>query len=115
MTLEETVSREKIEKIVGAEFVDLQDGTEEWRDYVNDTCLSILEKVHNLPSVKPTRPHGKWIEVDVCNCHARLKCSVCDRVIEPVFTFGEYSYEDIKEFYPFCHCGADMREVDADA
>lgn len=52
---------------------------------------------------------GKWIEVDVHNCHATLKCSVCDRVIEPSFTFGEYSYEDIKTFYPYCHCGAEMR------
>ena len=52
---------------------------------------------------------GKWIKVDVRNCHATLKCSVCDRVIEPSFNFGEYSYEDIKTFYPYCHCGADMR------
>ena len=52
---------------------------------------------------------GEWIEVDVRNCHATLKCSVCDRVIEPTFAFGEYSYEDIKTFYPYCHCGADMR------
>lgn len=57
------------------------------------------------------RPKGKWIEVDVRNCHATLKCSVCDRVIEPSFTFGEYSYEDIKTFYPYCHCGADMRSA----
>lgn len=55
------------------------------------------------------RPQGEWIEQKVCNCYAKLKCSVCDRIIEPTFTYGEYSYEDIKEWYPFCHCGADMR------
>ena len=62
-----------------------------------------------LPSVTPQRPKGKWIEQKVCNCYATLKCSVCDRIIEPTFTYGEYSYEDIEEWYPFCHCGADMR------
>ena len=75
-------------------------------------CLEmseIKEDVEHLPSVTPTRPKSKWIEVSICNCHATLKCSVCDRVIEPTFTFGEYSYEDIIKFYPYCHCGADMR------
>ena len=65
--------------------------------------------VYDLPPVTPQPKRGKWIEVEVHNCHATLKCSVCDRTIEPTFTFGEYSYEDIKEFYPYCHCGADMR------
>ena len=95
------ISREAVEKIT-------------WEEPSYTDALNILtevrEKVRALPSVTPQRKRGKWIEVDICNCHATLKCSVCDRVIEPTFTFDEYSYEDIKEFYPFCHCGADMRE-----
>lgn len=71
--------------------------------------LEVLSEYLRNYFLTPQRKHGKWIEVDICNCHATLKCSVCDRVIEPTFTFDEYSYEDIKEFYPFCHCGADMR------
>lgn len=67
----------------------------------------IYRAIIDAPTVE--RPKGKWIKVDVRNCHATLKCSVCDRVIEPSFNFGEYSYEDIKTFYPYCHCGADMR------
>lgn len=47
----DSISREYVEKIVIAEFVDLQDGTDEWRTYVNDTCESILSKVHNAPTV----------------------------------------------------------------
>lgn len=74
--------------------------------WMESNTYKVLTK---LPSVTPQRKRGKWIEVDICNCHATLKCSVCDRVIKPTFTFGEYSYENIKEFYPFCHCGADMR------
>lgn len=82
-------------------------------DYL--TGLSdVIEDVQNLPSVTPDRPKGKWIEVEVHNCHATLKCSVCNRVIEPTFTFGEYSYEDIKTFYPYCHCGAEMNGGEED-
>ena len=46
------ISREYVESIIKAEFVDLQDGTEEWRSYVNDTCENILIKVHNAPTVE---------------------------------------------------------------
>ena len=38
---------EKIKEEIGKEFVDLQDGSEEWRSYVNDavlSCYEILEK-----------------------------------------------------------------------
>lgn len=80
-----------------------------------DDFISFQELiVKQLPSVTPQRKRGKWIEIEICNCHAALRCSVCDRVIEPTFTFGEYSYESIKKWYPFCHCGADMRGEDDD-
>ena len=72
-----------------------------------NVMLCTIDELRNLPSVS-TEKTGRWIEVDVRNCHAALKCSVCDRVIKPTFTFGEYSYEDIKKFYPYCHCGARM-------
>ncbi len=45
------ISRDYVEKIIISEFVDLQDGTEEWRTYVNDTCENILNKVHSAPTV----------------------------------------------------------------
>lgn len=82
-----------------------------WDGHTEEDVTRLL----SLPSVTPQPKRGKWIEVEVHNCHATLKCSECDRIIEPTFTFGEYSYEDIKKFYPYCHCGAkmdaDMREV----
>lgn len=74
-----------------------------------DFICEVIMTINNAPTLEE-RPKGKWIEVDVRNCHATLKCSVCDRVIEPTFNFGEYSYEDIKTFYPYCHCGAEMRD-----
>lgn len=36
---------EKIKHEIGEEFVDLQDGSEEWRSYVNETVLSCCEIV----------------------------------------------------------------------
>lgn len=45
------ISRKFVNEVVCAEFVDLQDGTEEWRSYVNDTCESILKKIDNAPAV----------------------------------------------------------------
>ena len=38
---------EKIKAEIGEEFVDLQDGSEEWRSYVNDAVLSCYEIVVN--------------------------------------------------------------------
>ena len=38
---------EKIKAEIGEEFVDLQDGSEEWRSYVNDAVLSCYEIVEN--------------------------------------------------------------------
>ena len=38
---------EKVKTEIGEEFVDLQDGSEEWRSYVNDavlSCYEIIEK-----------------------------------------------------------------------
>ena len=98
------ISRNYVENIVKAEFVDLQDGTEGWRTYVNDTCENILNKVHNAPTVDAivniieVRPQGEWILVDDTEKFI-VKCSVCGRI------------EDSRmvKFYPFCHCGARMK------
>lgn len=54
------ISREYVEKIIISEVVDLQDGTENWRTYVNETCENILNKVHNAPTVEK-RPKSEWV------------------------------------------------------
>ena len=42
---------DEVEKIVCDEFVDLQDGSEEWRTAVNDAVENILHKVHYLSTI----------------------------------------------------------------
>ena len=75
----------------------------------------IEDTIDNAPTVTPDmaqvlayesgkaseRPHGKWIKQE--NKKTEFFCSECGRMI------------DTKPFtrtdnFPFCHCGADMRE-----
>lgn len=109
----DSISREYVEKIVIAEFVDLQDGTDEWRTYLNDTCESILSKVHNAPTVEPQeeeKPQGKWEEhEDALYCGGGYTlCTAC----EARFSFG--AYHEVCDF-KFCpECGAEMRKGGAE-
>lgn len=104
----DAVSRSELQKTMDSLplFRFVNNDHEEADDYYN--CESVDMVIRNLPSVTPQRPKGKWIEVEVRNVYATLKCSVCGRVIEPIFDFCKYSYEDIKRSYPYCHCGAEM-------
>ena len=82
--------------------------TDEEIDKIQEIEQAYVDKMVELAIEETKRPKGKWIEVEVRNVYATLKCSVCGRVIEPIFDFCKYSYEDIKKCYPYCHCGAEM-------
>lgn len=57
--------------------------------------------------LKAPRPKGEWIKVKEermsVDTVTIYKCSKCERVIA---TFPS----KLAEYYPFCHCGADMRK-----
>lgn len=55
---------------------------------------------------EPERKKGKWIELPN---HMAYKCSECGRIIQT--TDGR---RNVSKHYPFCHCGADMREGDSE-
>jgi len=64
----------------------------------------IREVLDALPSVQPERKKGRWIVI-VKGCKlTSYKCSECGRYI------ADDTGYDVKKDYPFCHCGADMRE-----
>lgn len=86
--------------------------TDEEIDKIQEIEQAYVDKMVELAIEETKRPKGKWIEVEVRNVYATLKCSVCGRVIEPIFDFCKYSYEDIKRSYPYCHCGAYMGGVE---
>ncbi len=52
---EDAVSREAVKELVVKEFVNPQDGMEEWRNAVNDVVEEILHAVETMPSVTHRR------------------------------------------------------------
>jgi len=58
-TSDDCVSRQAVINLVNAECVDLQDGSEEWRSYVNETVENIYHGIKALPPVIPTFPKGE--------------------------------------------------------
>lgn len=67
-----------------------------------------LETAHDLieelPPAQPERIRGQWIEIALS--HHTYKCSVCGRLLVNI-TDGK---NNVAKNYPYCHCGADMRE-----
>ena len=76
---------------------------------VNTSIRDAFEKgfrigVKKGQSAPPKRIRGKWIEISKFN-HS-YKCSICGRTLINV-TDGKNT---VTKNYPFCHCGADMRD-----
>lgn len=70
---------------------------------------AIYEKIKALPpSPTQSRPQGHWIRhheiTDGNDIIKGYMCNQCKRVVEV------HSWETLNEKYPFCHCGADMRQ-----
>lgn len=53
---------------------------------------------------QPERKKGKWIMKYKGSAVTSYKCSECGRTVK-----DDTGY-DVSKDYPFCHCGADMRE-----
>ena len=79
-TAEDCVSRAEVIDIVNRQCVNLQDGTEIWRSYVNDTVEEIVDRVRELTSVTPKQT--KYNEIITQIEQARDKDKNC----------GEYPY-----------------------
>ena len=93
---EDAVSREEIMKqYEGSEF--------EHCNFVSKN--SLLDFIEKLPPVTTIRPKGEWIEQEKGMKVTTYKCSRCGRLVS-----NDTGY-DVTKDYPFCHCGADMREV----
>lgn len=75
---------------------------EQARNYGSNTYLIPVNSVKTLPSVTPTRPTGRWIDIQYFkndDTYYRPKCPFCS--IEP------------KEYSNYCpNCGAKMQEVE---
>lgn len=63
------------------------------------------EIVENLSSMQPERKKGKWIKITQGAIPEIYMCPFCNRTLKDS---GIDALVPIR--YPFCHCGADMRE-----
>jgi hypothetical protein len=61
--------------------------------------------IDNAPTVEE-RPTGEWIKITrKGTVPVEYVCSCCGRKI-----YDDYELSiPMSEFYPYCHCGADMR------
>ena len=75
---------------------------EQAKDYGSNTYLIPVNSVKTLPSVKPTRPTGKWIEKEDYNLDTYYECSECG---------ADYCIEGDILIHKYCpNCGARMTE-----
>lgn len=72
---------------------------------IKDACTDILEKISKMPTIEPQRKKGKWIRITQGSIPEIYICPFCNRTLKDT---GIDSLVHIR--YPFCHCGADMRE-----
>lgn len=76
--------------------------------------VNLIDTINNIPSAYDVRPvvRGKWIKQIEEDVDGELmsywECSKCGRIEG----HGLANIKDVIEYYPFCHCGADMREVE---
>ena len=63
------------------------------------------KSVARMPTIEPQRKKGKWINGTIKKkIEYDYSCSECGRHISVTRGY------DVRLVYPFCHCGADMRE-----
>jgi DNA-directed RNA polymerase subunit RPC12/RpoP len=67
---------------------------------------SVMALALAIEALRNERPQGKWIKITKDGTiPVEYICSACGRKI-----FDNYEHQiPQSEFYPFCHCGADMR------
>ena len=74
-------------------------------DCRNEKCESYHYATKELPSAGPERMKGKWIRITQGTMPGQYMCPFCHRTIE------NYGVEELLSIrYPYCHCGADMRD-----
>ena len=65
-----------------------------------------VQEIYNMAieALRQERPKGRWIEVPDKIWSHEFKCSCCGRSVYTMI--GE---KGVVNWYPYCHCGADMR------
>lgn len=76
----------------------------EANEHSREAYKEMRTAIKQLPSA---RPKGKWIRITQGADPEKYMCPFCHRT---VYDYGPDCMVSIR--YPYCHCGADMREVE---
>lgn len=69
------------------------------------TWNDAVSLVESAPTIEPERKKGRWVRITQGAIPEKYMCPFCHRTIE------NDSVESLLSMrFPFCHCGADMRE-----
>lgn len=80
---------------------------EEWKIWsaILAERTAFKHDIYDAPTIEPERKKGKWINKTIKNrTENDFSCSECGRHVSVTRGY------DVRLVYPFCHCGADMRE-----
>lgn len=69
------------------------------------TWNDAVSLVESAPTIEPERKKGRWVRITQGAIPEKYMCPFCHRTIE---NDGVESLLSMR--FPFCHCGADMRE-----
>ena len=75
------------------------------KDYCVVPCIEATELAIKALENEPKK--GRWIRITKNTANTQMwSCSECGRTVEKITVL------EPEIFFPFCHCGADMREAD---
>lgn len=100
---EDAISRQAVEEMIKTEMPERGmweiDGDKE-KEIICEACVDLTQKLSKLQPVTPQQKTGHWIIVDDCE-NFIAKCSACGCI------------EDSRRVhkYPYCHCGAKMKNA----
>ena len=97
--IERQVAIRKLKRMATQAYIYKLNGSAET---IINCCIDVIER--QIPSAQPERKKGKWIMKYKGLTVTSYKCSECGRTVK-----DDTGY-DVSKDYPFCHCGADMRE-----
>ena len=79
-------------------------------EHLDDNGMAAaMNAINDMPTIEPERKKGRWIKKTIKKkIENDYSCSECGRHVSVMRGY------DVRLVYPFCHCGADMREDGAE-
>ena len=80
-----------------------------WEHLDDNGMAAAMNAINDMPTIEPELKKGRWIKKTIKKkIENDYSCSECGRHVSVMRGY------DVRLVYPFCHCGADMREDGAE-